>query len=127
MPRTKSVTPSASNPAASAAFTAGVSSLAPPPAPRVWKHAHGDVNIMSVRWLVDQYVGLTTGLRFIVADIYLQICARLPCDEPCAELLECDHPCPSGEFARCLVFGNLADSSTKSAVNPVKFRSVSSV
>ena len=31
-----------------------------------------------------------------LTDTMLQICARLPCDEPCGNLLECNHPCPSG-------------------------------
>lgn len=43
-------------------------------------------------------------LKFSSAETHIQICARLPCDEPCAELLECDHPCPSGKFLEFPVF-----------------------
>ena len=82
---------------------------------------------MNVQWPVDRYVGLIAGLGFIVAKVYLQICARLPCDEPCPELLKCDHPCPSGEFLNPFVFRNPTEPGAKSAVNLVGFRSVSGV
>jgi len=29
----------------------------------------------------------------------IQICSRVPCDEPCRQKLSCDHPCPSGKLA----------------------------
>jgi hypothetical protein len=34
---------------------------------------------------------------FLVANL-VQICSRLPCDQPCLQLLKCGHLCPSGEI-----------------------------
>ena len=33
--------------------------------------------------------------------ILLQICSRVPCDQPCPNTLQCGHACPSGRL-RCL-------------------------
>ncbi len=30
-----------------------------------------------------------------------KICTRLPCDEPCTNMLKCGHTCPSGESSAC--------------------------
>ena len=81
---------------------------------------------MNVLWPADRYVGPMSGLRFIVAEVYLQICARLPCDEPCVELLKCNHPCPSGGFLMFLVFEHPAEPGTQCVVNLAQFRNVSS-
>ena len=86
---------------------------------------HGGVNITSVQWPVDRYVGLTS-LRFIIAEVHPKICARLPCDEPCPELLDCDHPCPSGELPEPVLFRDSTEPGTQSAVNPANFRNASS-
>ena len=39
---------------------------------------------------------------------FSQICARLPCDEPCTKILGCEHPCPSGELHILPLFCRIA-------------------
>lgn len=40
--------------------------------------------------------GGALALRDRTDDLLCQICARLPCDEPCVKKLPCGHRCPSG-------------------------------
>ena len=108
--RIRGATANASNPVASAASTTSVQNLAPLLVPHVWKRVHGNVPITNAQWPVDRYVGSTIDLRFIIAEIHFQICARLPCDEPCTRTLDCGHPCPSGEFLTLLILNILLNS-----------------
>ena len=122
-PRTKGATASARNPADSAVSITSVPNFAPPPVHHVWMRVRGSVPTMNVQWPVDRCVGLATGHRF-VAEIYLQICARLPCDEPCPKVLRCGHPCPSGGFLTFLVFEHPAELGVQSVVNLARSRNV---
>ncbi|KAF9780977.1 hypothetical protein BJ322DRAFT_1011491 [Thelephora terrestris] len=58
------------------------------------------------------------------------VCARLPCDEPCAELLECDHPCPSvcGEpckIQKCVFC--MSDDAEETVVDLILRRTISDI
>jgi hypothetical protein len=69
------------------------------------------VEVRSSRMSSGLWIGMSD-LQLILDSLLLkslQICARLPCDEPCTKELECGHPCPSSELLAFSVFGDLVE------------------
>ncbi len=98
-PRNTSATRSVKRLAVSNVCTTTARSRAPSLARRAWSPAFGLVRISHVPSSAVRYVYVVSvdAACCSANEIYiLQICSRLPCDEPCPKDLPCGHACPSG-------------------------------